>query len=368
MNTYKYDTWTKLTKPLKKLDLFWLSIYLYHAVYNSNVLWIVRKPWIHIFTEELHHVKRWNMIVIKRKPLHATIKMRWIIIFFDTKVIDLRKHPTHTERSTFNKKNSQLYTGTKTTETNLEGIYCIKNAVPCNDLRVSYRAQTWPAREDYDTLPAFVLQGMTLPICDPWCRSCQDHNQQQAFAAVASTPSYGCKSFYSGNWSVCVVWSGFPSSQALALKTSTPFLLVSTMLPDQRITIYQQPPKELPILLKHTHTQNKYLQSWTWSLRWIGLKGLQVLKQILGQKMKNPPKWKIGGRNPRMSFWERKKKMWGSRWPGGDDDLHFSLVEKEKEREIGAERSWLGLESWAKFGVEMGAGFLSPKCRTKLLC
>lgn len=56
---------------------------------------------------------------------------------------------------------------------------------PYNDPDVSCPAQTWPAKEDYETLLAYVLQGMTLQAHDLWYMTCQDHNQQQACAFVA---------------------------------------------------------------------------------------------------------------------------------------------------------------------------------------
>jgi hypothetical protein len=47
---------------------------------------------LHVFAEKLDHFKRWNMVIIKGKPLHTAIKMRWIIMLFNAEVIDLQKH------------------------------------------------------------------------------------------------------------------------------------------------------------------------------------------------------------------------------------------------------------------------------------
>ena len=64
---------------------------------------------------------------------------------------------------------------------------------PCNAPHAACPVQISPAREDYDTLLAHALQGTTLPIYDLWYKTCQDHNQQQAFSFDAWIPSFEYK-------------------------------------------------------------------------------------------------------------------------------------------------------------------------------
>lgn len=59
---------------------------------------------------------------------------------------------------------------------------------PYNAPGVSFLAQTSPAREDYDTLLAYVQQEMTLLIDDLLCMTYPDHNHQQPFAFFSWTP------------------------------------------------------------------------------------------------------------------------------------------------------------------------------------